>query len=81
MEIINFYDWFNHISMHYFIHVHELYNETASVPIHQFMYKSCQRWWKSIDRKSHDVRNQLNLTGLTVVVEVLYSLRPPQHCK
>lgn len=41
-------------------------------------YKNLQFWRKSINWKCQDVRNQLGLTRVTVVVEVLYSLRPPQ---
>lgn len=54
-----------------------LYNKHALyfLSMHFVMKHFANSW------KCHDVRNQLGLTRVTVVVEVLYSLRPPQHCK
>lgn len=37
-------------------------------------------WRTSVHWKCHKVMNQLSLTRITVV-EVIFSLRPPQHCK
>lgn len=55
----------------------DLYNKHALyfLSMHFVMKHFANSW------KCHDVRNQLGLTRVTVVVEVLYSLRPPQHCK
>lgn len=60
--------------MHIFIHF-IMKPFCANLSIH---VQNLQFWWKSINWKYHDVRNQLGLTRVTVVVEVLYSLRPPQ---
>lgn len=59
-------------SMHIFMHF-IMKRLCADLSIH---VQNPQLWWKSINWKY--VRNQLGLTRVTVVVEVLYSLRPPQ---
>lgn len=63
------------LSMHIFVHVHTLHHNGTILTREQNLLF----WRKSINWKCH-VRNQLGLTRKTVV-EVIYSLRPPQHCK